>query len=82
MSLSNSYMQEGYQDTEEALDTLIKIINDTDLSKSQIEKKLLENHLIEEWYFDKKEYQQGEIRLNKVVLYFDNEKLVRVDKEW
>ena len=72
-----TYMKEGYSNTENDLDCLSKIINETDLSKGQI-KKVLKQHSL----FEFMDFSNDTVSLFRVNLIFENEKLKKVIKEW
>jgi hypothetical protein len=71
-----TYQKEGYTDTENDLNNLIKIINKTDLTKMQIQQELKNHRLYE--YMD---FKKDTISLDRVLLIFDNNKLKRVTKQ-
>ena len=72
-----TYQKEGYIDTENDLDQLIKIINKTDLTKSQIERELKDHELYE--FMD---FKSDTVSLDRVLLIFDNDRLKRITKQW
>ena len=72
-----TYMKEGYTDTENDLDNISKIINETDFSKNQIKTALKQHHLFEYMEFDK-----DTVSLDRVTLIFKNDKLFKVIKQW
>lgn len=72
-----TYQKEGYADTENDLEQIMKIINKTDFSKSQIETELKDHKLYE--FMD---FQSDTIVLDRVLLIFDNNKLKTVTKQW
>lgn len=72
-----TYMKQGYTDTENDFDYLLKIINETNLSKPEIEKALSDHFLYE--FFD---FNQDTISLNRIELIFENDKLTNVIKQW
>jgi uncharacterized protein YegJ (DUF2314 family) len=76
-SVTLTYQKEGYTDTENDLDNLIKIINKTDLTKIQIENELKDHRLYEHMDFKK-----DTISLDRVLLIFNNNKLNNVTKQW
>ncbi len=75
--VSLTYMREGYEDTENDLNTLIEIINDTDMTKAQVEKKLKTHRLYEFMDFSK-----NEISIERVTLIFKDERLISIEKQW
>lgn len=72
-----TYQKEGYTDTENDLDQLIKIINKTDLTKEQIQRELKDHRL-----FEYMEFKSDTVSLDRVLLIFENEKLKNVIKQW
>lgn len=72
-----TYQKEGYADTENDLEQIMKIINKTDFSKSQIETELKDHKLYK--FMD---FQSDTIVLDRVLLIFDNNKLKTVTKQW
>lgn len=72
-----SFQKEGYEDTENDLDNLIKLINETDLTKTQIEKQLKVHKLYQ--YMD---FKTDTISLDRVNLIFKSDKLFKVTKQW
>jgi hypothetical protein len=72
-----TYLKEGYTDTENDLDNISKIINETDLSKNQIKTALKQHHLFELMEFDK-----DTVSLDRVTLIFRDDKLFKVVKQW
>jgi hypothetical protein len=72
-----THMKEGYTDTENDLDYISKIINETDFSKNQIKTALKRHHLFEYMEFDK-----DTVSLDRVELIFKDEKLIKVLKQW
>lgn len=72
-----TYQREGYEDTENDLNNLIAIINQTDLSKAQIENQL-KGHLLYEFM----DFESDTISLERVTLIFKRNKLVEVTKNW
>jgi|TARA_B110000908_G_C10068914_1_gene364162 hypothetical protein len=76
-SVTIMYMQEGYNDTENDLKTISKIINETDLSKVEIVKKLKDHRLVE--FMD---FRSDTIGLERVQLIFKNGKLEQIENEW
>jgi hypothetical protein len=76
-AVSLTYQKEGYIDTENDLDNLIKIINKTDLTKTQIQNELKDHRLYE--YMD---FKADTISLDRVTLIFKSDKLFKVTKQW
>lgn len=72
-----TYMQEGYYDTEADLETLIDLINKTSLSKSEIRAELKNHRLFEFMSFD-----TDTVSLERVMLFFSDDQLVGVESQW
>lgn len=70
-----TYMKDGYVNTENDLKTLSKIINETDLSKTQI-KRFLEHSS------EFNEYSQDTVSLERVGLVFKNDTLKKITFQW
>lgn len=70
-------MKDGYTSTEEDLETLINVINDTDLSRTQVETALANYSL-----FDILDLDTDTVSLRRVNLIFDQDRLTRVVKQW
>jgi hypothetical protein len=71
-----TYQKEGYTETENDLDNLIEIINRTDLTKTQIQKKLKDHRL-----YDYMDFKTDTISLDRVLLIFENNRLKSVTKQ-
>ena len=72
-----TYQKEGYTDTENDLDQIIEIIKKTDLTKSQIKNALKDHKLYK--YMD---FNSDTIKLDRLLLLFENDKLKNVTKQW
>ena len=71
-----TYMKEGFRNTENDLDNLSKIINETDFSKAQIKNAIgTQNNLGNEIF------NQDTIELERISLIFKENKLVKVSKQ-
>jgi hypothetical protein len=68
-----TYMKEGYTDTKSDLNQLIKIINDTDLSKDQIRRTLKSDDL---------DFDADTVSLSRTELIFKDNKLKRIELTW
>jgi uncharacterized membrane protein len=68
-----TYMKEGYTDTKSDLDQLVKIINDTDLSKDQIRMTLKNDDL---------DFNADTVSLSRTDLIFKENKLKRIELTW
>jgi len=72
-----TYMEEGYSDTENDLETLIGLINSTHLTKKEIKTKL-ENHR----FYEFMDFKSDTIGLERVMLIFENNELKTIKKQW
>ncbi len=72
-----TYMGEGYEDTENALDNLIEIINQTDLTKTQVEGVLRDHRL-----YECMDFKTDTVAVDRVLLIFENDRLNNVEKQW
>lgn len=72
-----NYMGQGYSRTQDDLNNLTKIINDTDLSKTQIQ-GILKQH----YFFQYTDFSKDTIAFNRISLIFKNDKLIKVRDEW
>ena len=70
-------MNEGYNGTENDLNTLTKIINETDLTKEQIRKSLNGHKL-----FEQMDFKSDTISLDRIALIFKDNKLNKIMKYW
>ena len=68
-----TYMKEGYGDTKSDLEQLIKIFNDTDLTKDQIKRTLMGDDL---------DFNADTVSLRRTALIFDENKLKRIELTW
>ena len=76
-SVTIMYMRDGYEGTENDLKTLTELINDTDLSKEQIENRLNDHRLNE--FMD---FKSDTIGLERIQLIFLNGQLERIENQW
>lgn len=72
-----THLKEGYSDTEADLETMMQIINQTDLSKQKV-KRVLEDHELYEYM----NFNSDTISLDRVSLTFESGKLKYVTKQW
>lgn len=72
-----TYMKEGYSDTENDLEYLSKILNETDFSKAEIREVMKEHNLYE--FMD---FSSDTISLFRIELVFENEKFLKVSNQW
>lgn len=72
-----TYMRDGYENTENDLNSLIDIINTKDYSKKSISEKLKSHR-----YFDTMDFNSDSVGLERVMLIFENDTLKRVEKQW
>ena len=70
-------MEVGYTNTESDLGDLIKIINETNLTKEQIRKSLIKHKLYE--YMD---FKKDSVSLNRISLLFKDGKLYQITRDW
>ena len=75
--VSMTYMKDGYTDTENDLETIIEIINRTDLTKNEINNQLKKHRLYE--FMD---FKTDTIGLERIQLIFENDKLKKIEKQW
>jgi len=68
-----TYMKEGYGDTKSDLEQLVKIINDTDLTKDQIKRTLKSDDL---------DFKADTVSLRRTDLIFEENKLKRIELTW
>ena len=72
-----THMRDGYTAAESDLETLSLIINETNLSKSQIQ-EILKQHD----HFEYVDFSSDTVPLQRIGLVFEKEKLISVEKEW
>ncbi len=72
-----TYLRESCDDTEKDMNTLIEIVNDTDLTRPQIKEKLKTHYLAE--FMD---FTQDKIHIHRLTLVFNNDRLERIEKQW
>jgi hypothetical protein len=72
-----TYLRESCDDTEKDLNTLIELVNHTNLSKEQIIKKLQTHDLAE--FMD---FRENTIDIHRVTLIFANDRLEKIEKQW
>ncbi|MFC6267311.1 hypothetical protein [Frigoriflavimonas asaccharolytica] len=72
-----SFQKVGYIDTEKDLDNLMNIVNNTDLTKTQMEEEFKNNKLYE--FMD---FKKDTISLDRISLIFENNKLKSVTKNY
>ena len=76
-AVSLGYLRDSYDDTESDMNTLVDLINETDLTKQQIREKLKGHNLFEFMDFNK-----SEIQIERLTLVFKRDKLIRIEKQW
>lgn len=76
-SVTIGYMREGYTNTENDLEELITIINQTDLSKTEVTNVL--KHKSMKYYVG---LGTDTISLDRITLYFSEDTLKKIDKQW
>lgn len=72
-----TYQKEAFAATESDLDHLLEIINKTNLTRPEINKELKDHRLYE--FMD---LNSDTISLYRVLLIFENERLMKVAKQW
>ena len=72
-----TYMKDGYTNTESDLNSLVEIINETKLTKSEIEVKMKTHK-----FFEIMDFKKDTIPLERVNLIFEMDTLRRIDKQW
>ena len=72
-----TYMRDGYNDTDDALEEVIAIMNNTDLSRKQIQTELLKIKDLD--YVD---FEQDTVSLDKIYLVFKDDKLSKIGEQW
>jgi hypothetical protein len=75
-AVSLTYQREGFEGVENDLTVLVKIINGADFSKNEIQKSLAQQNL-----YELVDFESDTVTLNKVVLIFKNDKLLRVNEQ-
>ncbi|MBL7850843.1 MAG: hypothetical protein JNN04_08080 [Cyclobacteriaceae bacterium] len=72
-----TYMKDEFDDTDDALDEVIAIINNTDLSRQQIQTELLKIKDLD--YVD---FEEDTVFLDKIYLVFEENRLKKVGEQW
>lgn len=72
-----TYMKDGYSNTENELNSLVEIINETNLTKSEIETKLKTQR-----FFEFMDFNQDTIPLERISLIFESDTLRKIEKQW
>lgn len=72
-----TYQEEGYSQTEDDLDEIINIINNTNLSKSEVKKEFDTHSMIEYMDFD-----SDTVSLYRLILIFRDNQLEKIEKQW
>ena len=75
--VSLTYLRESYDDTDQDLDTIIELINETNLTKEQIKEKL-KNHDL----FEFMDFNQNEVHIHRLTLIFEDGRLNEIKKQW
>ena len=73
---SLSYLQDSYTEKETELDNLILLINQTDLSKNEVEKTLKEYKIAES-----ENFKNDTISLNELKIIFINNKVYKITRQ-
>ena len=72
-----TYMRDGYTNTENDLNSLVELINKTNLTKSEIETKLKTHR-----FFEFMDFKKDTIPLERISLIFENDTLRKIEKQW
>ena len=72
-----TYMRDGYENTENDLNSLILIINAKDFKKASIRKNLKTHR-----FYNKMDFKKDTVGLERVILIFENDTLKRIEKQW
>jgi phosphoglycerate-specific signal transduction histidine kinase len=72
-----TYMKDGYTNTENDLNSLVEIINETNLTKSEIEAKLKTHR-----FFEFMDFKKDTIPLERISLIFENDTLRNIENQW
>ena len=72
-----TYMRDGYSDTESDLESLIDIINKTELDKDEI-KEILKQHD----FYEYMDFSKDSVSLKRSMLFFKGNKLEKVKMDW
>lgn len=75
--ITNAYKSDGYTSTENDLNSLIKIINETNLTKSDIETKMRTHK-----FYEFMDFNQDTVTLQRISLIFENDTLTKIEKQW
>lgn len=76
-AITNAYKSDGYTSTENDLILLIKIINETDLTKSEIETKMRTHK-----FYEFMDFNQDTVTLQRISLIFESDTLTKIEKQW
>lgn len=72
-----TYMKQGYENTENDLNSIIDIINNNDFSKASIEQRLKEHR-----FFDMMDFKMDTVQLERVELIFMDDTLKNIRNQW
>jgi hypothetical protein len=72
-----TYMKDGYESTENDLNSLILITNSKDFKKASIRENLKSYR-----FYDMIDFTKDSIDLERVILIFENDTLKRIEKQW
>lgn len=75
--ITNAYKSDGYTSTENDLNSLIKIINETNLTKSDIETKMRTHK-----FYEFMDFNKDTVTLQRISLIFENDTLTKIEKQW
>lgn len=72
-----TYMQQGYTNTENDLNTLIQIVNNNGLSKKEVCDQLVASPIL-----DSNDCKADTISLERIEFIFNNDTLQQITKQW
>ncbi|RUT73365.1 hypothetical protein DLK05_13930 [Ancylomarina longa] len=72
-----TYMKQGYENTENDLNSIIDIVNNSDFSKNSIEQGLKGHR-----FFDMMDFKMDTLPLERVELIFRNDTLKTIRYQW
>ncbi len=75
--ITNAYKSDEYTSTENDLNSLIKIINETNLTKSEIETKMRIHK-----FYEFMDFNQDTVTLQRISLIFESDTLIKIEKQW
>lgn len=75
--ITSTYMKEGYENTENDLNSIIKITKAKDLKKTTIRENMKTHR-----FYNMMDFTKDSIGLERVILIFENDTLKRIEKQW